>query len=139
MIGSAIVLAIRERRTERTTSFESAERERERRWGAMEVAAAEIIAQEWKALWSIAESTKALVAIANPLVRPVSLTVRLVSSPISLQFFSLFCLIIIQFFFYRLLRLCAHFWILSSFLVSSDWTICVNFIEFRVVFRVLLL
>ena len=63
----------------------------------MEVAAAEIIAQEWKALWSIAESTKALVAIANPLVRPVSLTVRLVSSRISLQFFSLFCLIIIQF------------------------------------------
>lgn len=41
----------------------------------MEVAAAEIIAQEWKALWSIAEGTKALVAIANPLVRPVSLTV----------------------------------------------------------------
>ena len=30
VIGSAIVLAIRERRTERTTSFESAERERER-------------------------------------------------------------------------------------------------------------
>ena len=87
----------------------------------MEVAAAEIIAQEEKALWSIGEGTKALVAIANPLFTTVSLTVRLVSSRISLQFFSLFCLIIIQFFFfYRLLRLCAHFWIISSFLVSSD-------------------
>lgn len=88
----------------------------------MEVAAAEIIAQEGKALWSIGEGTKALVAIANPLFTTVSLTVRLVSSRISLQFFSLFCLIIIQFFFffYRLLRLCAHFWIISSFLVSSD-------------------
>lgn len=88
----------------------------------MEVAAAEIIAQEGKALWSIGEGTKALVAIANPLFTTVSLTVRLVSSRISLQFFSLFCLIIIQFFFffYRLLRLCARFWIISSFLVSSD-------------------
>ena len=66
----------------------------------MEVAAAEIIAQEGKALWSIGEGTKALVAIANPLFTTVSLTVRLVSSRISLQFFSLFCLIIIQFFFF---------------------------------------
>ena len=64
----------------------------------MEVAAAEIIAQEGKALWSIGEGTKALVAIANPLFTTVSLTVRLVSSRISLQFFSLFCLIIIQIF-----------------------------------------
>ena len=68
----------------------------------MEVAAAEIIAQEGKALWSIGEGTKALVAIANPLFTTVSLTVRLVSSRISLQFFSLFCLIIIQFFFFFL-------------------------------------
>lgn len=67
----------------------------------MEVTAAEIIAQEWKALWSIAEVSKALVAIANPLVAPVSLTVRLVSSRLVFLFnifLSLFCLIIIQIF-----------------------------------------
>ena len=87
----------------------------------MEVAAAEIIAQEGKALWSIAEGTKALVAIANPLFPPVSLTVCLVSSRISLQFFSLFCLIIIQFFFLTDCFVYVRtFWIISSFLVSSD-------------------
>ena len=62
------------------------------------------------------------------------------SSRLISYFSSIFFIILLNYYTIFFLTDCfvyvRTFWIISSFLVSSDWTICVNFIEFRVVFRV---